>query len=784
MQKKPIKGNTENLNMLNEKVKYIGFELGEVPDFLKKVDLLNYRIPRGNYEEKTYKKYRYIPVEDIEILISQTNRLDDLEKRYKTASPLYTYMKAETNNQIENYAYFLKMLNQTRVEDIQSIEEEQKAMQEKIPFEVKFKSNFMWQIYYSDYADKYFMLVSSQESDNAPMFYLLKKKIENNKNKKQESVFVTISNEEYSGRILKKSEIEDLENYLWYFTKNWPSIYEVTNAQGNLEIRIVGETTIFDKLTSKYSMVFSDKKEAINAYKLIKALFILSYDIPFEYQFETRIDDQGSLIFYYENEQIEYEKLPEFLNREAISKIKANTSIKMETKDLKADVKDLQRKSQEQTEEYKSKERQIYNFLECRKTFLGKVSYYFKSKKKLKTEEISNKEINKERVKEILTKDKIEEKPYDEIEEDKKYTVEDLIKICKELNENISENKNIKMDMKALKNKVENLDRKIKNATKYLEEIDSHKKSIFAFWKFANKDEVKSLEMGYHGEEIEGEKLKKTFDYEEDIDDLASIVDKKQRETLTEKELNAAFAANFVLDGINVVSKQKMLKADENKIKKILENLQLEYKENLEQIEKRDFDIFGNVAEDKTKIKILKNNPHRESEKDKFKILNVNLNTEIDDFKKRLEELNNTLKEESNKIEVPYDISIYKATNEVLDTDGFNKFDINPQAALEKLGKEYGEKIYLYKINVPEGTNLIFYSNIVFHENTNGTLPLGMDISQETLINMDLYNLESASKHEFNINVLENEFSAYVRKVILFEYNLAKKEHHEQETKN
>ena len=76
----------------------------------------------------------------------------------------------------------------------------------------------------------------------------------------------------------------------------------------------------------------------------------------------------------------------------------------------------------------------------------------------------------------------------------------------------------------------------------------SMKDSIY----FANKDEIKSLEVGSTEEKEEGEKLKKTFDYEEDIEDLANLVDKKQRELLTERELNAAFAAKFVLDGINV----------------------------------------------------------------------------------------------------------------------------------------------------------------------------------------------------------------------------------------
>ena len=58
------------------------------------------------------------------------------------------------------------------------------------------------------------MLASTKETDNSTMFYLLKKKIEANKSRKKSptTVFIPISNEEYTGKILKKSEIEDVEN--------------------------------------------------------------------------------------------------------------------------------------------------------------------------------------------------------------------------------------------------------------------------------------------------------------------------------------------------------------------------------------------------------------------------------------------------------------------------------------------------------------------------------------------------------------------------------------------
>ena len=778
MPRKIVKGNTENLNILTNKVNYIGFELEKVPSFLKEFEPLNYRVPRV-YEETTYKVYKYVNISDIEILITPKDRLDELSERYRLASPLFTYMKPETNEDIEKYAYFLKMINETNISDIEAIEKEQEEFNKEIPFDVKFTNNFKWQIFYSDYADKYFMLASTNETDNSPMFYLLKKKIEENKSrsKKKGKIFVPISNEEYSEKLLKKSEISDLENYLWYFTRDWPSIYEITDKEGKVFLQIVGQTQIYDKMTSRYRIILKDKKEANKLYKLIKALCILAYDLEHEYKFDVKISSDGGLEFYYKGKKIEYDNLPDFLKEEAVTKIKENDRVKIETIEIKADVKDLNKKADEINQEFLKKEREIVTFLECKKTFMGKIKYFFKGKKKKKqdnNEQIPSASVN--RMKDILEQDKEESTHYSEEIYNKKYTVEDIIKIGSQLNENSKENKNAKLDLAAIKNKVENLEKKLKNATEYLDEIESHKKSIFEFWKYANKDESKMLAEGEKEEEPEKQPIKKTFDYEEDIEDFASQIDTKQRENLSEQELDALFASNFVLDGINIVSKNRLLKKDQEKISNLLQELKSEYKKDIEKIEKKDFDIFGNISEDKTKIKVLKNNKHREVEKDKFRVLNVNLNTEIEEFTEKLKDLRKRLIEESEKIEVPYDISVYKASNEKIDPEGFDKFSINPFETLNNLEKiATSKETNLYKINVPEGTKLVFYSNITFFENNNKTLPLGMDISQESLINMDLYNLELVNKDEFNINIFKDEFNSFVKNVKVYEYNLKKK---------
>lgn len=777
MPRKTFKGNTENLNLLKNKISYIGFELEKVPEFLKNFTPLNYNVPKV-YDETSYKVYKYVDVKDIDIMITPKDRLDELSERYATASPLFTYMKPENNEDIEKYAYFLKMINQTNTYDIEKIEEEQENFQKEIPIDVKFPNNFKWQVFYSEYADRYFMLASTKETDNSTMFYLLKKKIEANKSRKKSptTVFIPISNEEYTGKILKKSEIEDVENYLWYFTKNWPSVYEITDQEGNTFLQIVGETVIFDKMTSKYRINLKDKKEAQKWYKQLKALFILAYEIPNEYAFDVKINQEGGIEFLQDGRKIEYDNLADFLKEEAILKIKENEKLENENTELKADVKDLQKKAEEQTQEYLRKEREIYAFLECKKTFMGRIKYFFKGKKS-KEPETEQHSANKDRLKDILNQDKNEIVHYSDAElESKSYTVEDIIKIGKTLENTRKENKNAKLDLKAAENKFENLERKIKNATEYLEEIDKHKKSIFEFWKYANKDESKMLVEAESVEEEKRTSITKAFDYEGDIEKLANKVDMEQREKLSHDEINALFASNYVLEGINLVSKKKLSKSDEEDIINLLDDLQEEYKENLETIEEKDFDIFGNVSEDKTKIKKLKNNKHRENEKNKFEVLGVNLNTELSEFIEKLRDIRENLESGSDKIDTPYDLPVYKASNQVLDTEGFDKFSINPWETLNNLEKiATSKETNLYKINVPENTKLMFFSNIAFYENDNHTLPLGMDVSQEILINLDLYTLELKNKTEFNMNISKDEFTNYVKNVKVYEYNLISK---------
>ena len=105
---------------------------------------------------------------------------------------------------------------------------------------------------------------------------------------------------------------------------------------------------------------------------------------------------------------------------------------------------------------------------------------------------------------------------------DKKfYTIEDLVSIYSLLEKGERNYKNLNQDLKALRLKLENVVSKVKNANLYIEEIDKHKKSIFDFWKFSNKDEKLSLEMGGDQDKnLSKNNIRKSFDFEMDFIDL------------------------------------------------------------------------------------------------------------------------------------------------------------------------------------------------------------------------------------------------------------------------
>ena len=388
------------------------------------------------------------------------------------------------------------------------------------------------------------------------------------------------------------------------------------------------------------------------------------------------------------------------------------------------------------------------------KSFFGKVKYFFKySGKKSKRKEEKNikneQETTKEEKQEIL-------EPVEEAIK-KQYTLDELLGKGKKANEKENELKNTKMDINAIKLKKVNLTKKIENATAFIEEIDSHKKSIFEFWKYSNKDEVQALAEGE--EEIVNVKPHSNiFDFEEDFEDFATTIDKIQKEKLNKEELDSIYLATT--NQLEIINKMKTEQFETKEIDKYLKEIKSDLKNEKDITEEEVIDIFGELEEDTRKIKKLANKSHREQPKNKYSILKISKTTKAVDYKVALNQAIWKINEALKKCTLSQDISVYMWTEEdqTIDANKVNVFNLSSEAEVENaINKTENSKINLYKINLQKGTNAIAFSNCVYYNNQNNTLPTGMDKDTRLIVKLSDTDIKLDSKKTIKIGKLESE---------------------------
>ena len=729
---------------INKKLEYIGLNLEEIPETLKLVEDLQFR-PNTGLDEKKYRQYRFVSPKEIQILLSPTNRLDDIKEKYSKATPLANYLDSKSEENQERYATFIRMLEEVKIEDIEKIEQEQQLINKKIPFKVRYSGNYLWQIYYSSSTNQYFMIVPTEDNDYSTFFYVLKKQIEK---KKAGRIFVPISNADYTRELLNKTEIQSLENYLWLFTKDWPSIYEVYDKNEKVTIQIVGETEVYGTIKSEYKVKLSNKIEATKFFKLVKALFILQSELPNYYKFNTRIDKQGSLEFYYNDDLMKYDDLSDWLNIEYKILLDKEKNAFKENNLLQAKVRRLKRQSQDLEIEYLSKEKQISTFLECKKTFFGKVKYFFKySGKKTKQKE----EIVEEEPEDVPEIKEIDEKIKAQ------YTLDELLQKGQEANEKETNLKNTKLDINALKLKNLNLVKKIENATAYINEIDSHKKSIFEFWKYSNKDEVQALEEGEE-ETINVKPHSKIFDYEEDFEEFGQTMDKAQRKELSKEELDNIYLTTT--DQLEIINKLKTDNTTAKEVEQYMKKIKKDLQNEKDITEEEAIDIFGGLSEDTRKITKLANKSHREHPKNKYSILRISKSLKTVEYKAALEEAIKIINQAIDKNVLKQEIAGYKWIEEDqnIDTNEFNIFNLNPEKEIEDslMSTESG-KVNLYKMNFDKNVKAVAFSNCVYYDNQNKTLPVGMDKDTRMLVKILDTDIILESKKVIRVGRLEDE---------------------------
>jgi len=729
---------------LTEKLKIIGLDLENIPDKLYSFGSINFRVHK-NYNEKNYKIYKYVNVNDIEIFLTPTHRLTDYTEKYAKALPIGAYLNEDTEEDMERRIEFLNLLRNLQMDEIKDLEEQQIKLSKNIPYDVSFSNDYLWQIHYSVISKRYFMLMPIKETDCAALFYVIKKQLEN----KEQKIFVPICYADYSNAYLNNSQMEELERFLCFFTKDWPIIHEVYDKDNNMSIQIVGKATIYDTIKTQYKIVLKDQGEAENFYKLLKALFILETQLAHYYKFDIKLDRKGELHFYNQSNEIQYKDLISFIKKEYIQGLEKLIKAKETKINLDKKLKTLKVIAKNLDQDYFEKEKQISTFLECKKTFLGRLKYFIKYKKTT-IHTTNKKEVEKEENSKLKYCERTEIKDV--------YTLEELLALYTNLDQETNAINDLQLDMTAINKRIDILQIKIINATQYIKEIDKHKKSIFEFWKFTNKDESKQLNAGLE-EVSKNKKLKKVFNYELDFEDVSKQFDKEQRTIFQKDETDNIFIATTnIIDDINKVINNEEIPEEH------LELLKNEMK-NTDGIVT--FDIFGSISSSSDEIQTLGNIKHRENKKNKFAILNLKEDATIEEYTNRLKEISTNIQACIGRFKNNIEMPIYKV-GEL--EDGLNVFYINPENALKQATEKEGK---LHKVILKENTNCIAFTNIMYYNNTNQTLPLGMNVTDGILLNTKRTNLKLKGKNQnYIIKVNQDEPKPETLKLNIFEYEI------------
>lgn len=718
-------------------LEYIGLNINRISKYVK-AEKPKYTTAKAFDNAVAYRVYKKIPIKSIEILISKTDRTTDIKERYQRSIPIDQYIK-------ENKEEFVDLANKTSIDAIKKLEDLQNSFEKQIPYFVKFDKNYIWQIFYSRAENKYFMLFPINEGETEVLFYMLKEKIANN----DKYIYVPICKEECEGKLISTTRIKDLENYLWMFTSIWPQIYEVTDEKNKTKLYIIGKIIVQNDFKTKYRIELKDEKSAEEQYTLFKALFIIMTETKYIYKFYPEINDKGSLILTFNGKEIDIKNMKEFTSRETARQQNKKYELKrLSEKNLKQ-LEKIKEIIEEQNKVYSSQEKQIAIFMSCRKSFFKRVKFFFTNNKKFTLINKKNMEKIEKEVKE--TEQNESENIYTEIgdtlEITDMFTISDLVKTALQTKKESDTYKNILADIKAQKIKQKNMKHKIENAQIYLDEIEEHKKSWLGFWRFTNKDNENVLTSGQDIEEQS--KRRNTFSLNENFDAFAEEVDNFQRKKLSIEECDALFVARYLLPGINSV----ITRSDTYILDEEYEQLEKEYKQ-----QDHESSFFGNYADESTKVKTLNNKKFRENRKNLFAILKFNEYTSLDDFKERMRATGVLVNEAYQKLVAQYNMTVYYSKR----NKGYIIGDIDPY----KLLKDESVK-KLYKMNTGDQTHIIYLSNIIFYENRNKTLPVGMDESTEFITKVG----ENRKISDSNIKLLieKDLFNVEIRKIKLIE---------------
>lgn len=117
--------NIEN-DELKDKLDYLGLNLKKLPKFIKDSEKPSFSTSRLN-NDKDLKIYRFVPIDQIEILLTPCLRSDDIKQKFAEAIPLRNFLHNDGDEEevalFKTFAKILRNMSVTEIEKIQELQE-------------------------------------------------------------------------------------------------------------------------------------------------------------------------------------------------------------------------------------------------------------------------------------------------------------------------------------------------------------------------------------------------------------------------------------------------------------------------------------------------------------------------------------------------------------------------------------------------------------------------------------------------------------------------------------
>ena len=256
-------------------------------------------------------------------------------------------------------------------------------------------------------------------------------------------------------------------------------------------------------------------------------------------------------------------------------------------------------------------------------------------------------------------------------------------------------------------------------------------------------------------------------------------MDQIQRKKFNKEELDAIYIAST--EQIEPLNKVKTNSLEPKELDKYLKTLKAEQKELKGKLDE-ELDIFGGLEEDTRKIKKLANKTHRENPKNKFLILGLTKQYKVVDYKVNLSQSIWRINEALSKMTTSQEIIAYMWTEDwvTIDANKINIFNLDAEDEIKKaIEKSEDNKINLYKIKLDKGSNVIAFSNCIYYDNQNKTLPVGMDNDTRIIAKLSDMNIELDSKKVIKVGKLDDEemgTKLIVKNINILEYTVKQME--------